>query len=399
MTSEKIIVVTGATGYVGRFVVAELQRQGVHVRTLARPESNRGGFEDTPHPQPLSEVTSPPIPLSARREGEKKQKLSAMPEIEWVEGSLLTAGALEKLVDGVDAVVHLAFEHVPGRYRGGEGDNLAAWLDANVNGSLRLLTAARDAQVEQFIFLSSRAVFSRTEPGRELDESHPVSPDTHYGAYKVAVEAFLQSFAQAEGMKTCSVRATGVYGLTWPVERSKWWGLIQAVLRDEPIPSSGGGTEVHGADVARVIWEVLKPSPRNPHPQPLALRERGEKSPALQSTSPPNRVRVSASREGEQAKSPPPNPLPKALERGRNTERMYDVIHMSDLYVTHREVVRLAREIAGKPGALPDAPAAAPANPLVCRRLAEMGLTLGGEKLLAATVAELVEAARESEAK
>lgn len=315
---------TGATGYVGRFVVAELQRQDARIRALARPGTDRGGFDG---------------------------------EIEWVEGDLRTPGALEKLVDGAAAVIHLAYEHVQGRYRGGEGDDLAGWLDANVSGSLRLLTAARDAGVGRFIFLSSRAVFSRTEPGRELDESHPVSPDTHYGAYKVAVEAFLQSFASAEGMQTCSVRATGVYGVTWPLERSKWWGLIQAVLRDEPVTSSGGGTEVHGKDVARVIWRVLDSS------------------------------------------SPAPSPLPTSWVGGANTEdertekRAFDVIHLSDLYVTHREVVRLAREIAGKPGALPDAPPAPPANPLACKRIAEMGITLGGEKLLAATVAELVQAA------
>jgi nucleoside-diphosphate-sugar epimerase len=101
-------------------------------------------------------------------------------------------------------------------------------------------------------------VFSRTEAGRVLDEDHPTSPDTHYGAYKVAVEAFLKSFAQVSGMKTVLVRATGVYGLTYPLERSKWWNLIQSVLHDEPITSSGGGTEVHGADVARVIAALLE---------------------------------------------------------------------------------------------------------------------------------------------
>ena len=59
------------------------------------------------------------------------------------------------------------------------------------------------------IVLRCRAVFSRTEPGRMLDETHPISPNTHYGAYKVAVEALLRSFAAVEGMSTTAVRATG----------------------------------------------------------------------------------------------------------------------------------------------------------------------------------------------
>ncbi|MBZ0296255.1 MAG: NAD(P)-dependent oxidoreductase [Anaerolineae bacterium] len=297
----KRVAMTGATGYVGRFVVAELLQQGVQVRALSRAASDRTGF--------------------------------AAP-LEWVTGDLRTPEALSQLVQGADAVIHLAYEHVPGRYRGGEGADLGAWLDANVNGSLRLLQAARDAGVERFVFLSSRAVFSRTEPGRVLDESHPVSPDTHYGAYKVAVEAFLQSFAQTEGMKTCAIRATGVYGLTWPVQRSKWWNLVQAVLRGEAITSTRGGTEVHGADVARVIWHVLSKS-----------------------------------------------------------DAAADVIHLSDLYVTHRDIVRLVREISGRPGPLPAEPATAPVNMLVCNRLREMGLTLGGLPLLRATLAEMIAAA------
>jgi nucleoside-diphosphate-sugar epimerase len=295
-----VIAVTGATGYVGRFVVAELQRQGEAIRALSRSGSNRGGFAG---------------------------------EIEWVDGNLSDLDALRRLTEHADAVIHLAYEHVSGRYRGGEGHDLAGWIDANVNGSLRLLMAARAANVGRFIFLSSRAVFSQIEPGRALDESHPTSPDTHYGAYKVAVEAFLRSFASTGNMKTASLRATGVYGLTWPVERSKWWGLIQALLADQPITAAGGGTEVHGADVARVVTDLL-----------------------------------------------------------RRDDYTFDIIHLSDLFVTDHDVVRLARAYANQPGELPPLPAHPPKNVLVCRRLQELGITLGGQALLEETIAELVRA-------
>jgi nucleoside-diphosphate-sugar epimerase len=295
---NNMIAVTGATGYVGRFVVAELLRQGMTIRALSRPQSDRGGFKGS---------------------------------IEWIDGSLRSDEALSGLVKNAGAVVHLAYEHVLGRYRGGEGDDLAGWLDANVNGSLQLLTAARDAGVEKFIFLSSRAVFSRTEPGRDLDESHPISPDTHYGAYKAAVESFLHSFAHAEKMQTCSIRATGVYGVTWPVERSKWWGLVNAVVRGEPISSNGGGTEVYGGDIARVIAALLN--------QP---------------------------------------------------EMSVDTVHLSDLYISHREVVRLAREISGIPGDLPPEPSKPPENVMVSRNLSQLGITLSGLPAVEATIAELV---------
>jgi UDP-glucose 4-epimerase len=296
-----IVALTGMTGYIGRFVVRELAQQGVIIRALARPESDRDGFPES---------------------------------IEWIAGDLTDEDALATLVAGADAVVHMAYAHVPGKYRGGEGDDLPAWLNANLTGSLRLLTAAKAAGVGRFVFLSSRAVFSHTEPGRDLDEQHPTSPDTHYGAYKAAVEAFLQSFARVSDMKTFSVRATGVYGVTWPVERSKWWPLVQTVLAGEPITSTRGGTEVYGGDVARVIWALL------------------------------NRPE---------------------LESGP--------VHLSDLVVTHRDIVRLVRQYATLPGPLPDPPAAPPENMMVSRRLAELGITLSGWPAVEATIAALVQAA------
>jgi nucleoside-diphosphate-sugar epimerase len=292
-----IAAVTGATGYVGRFVVDELLRQGVRVKALARAGSNQEGF--------------------------------AAP-IQWVEGDLRSD--FGELVRGVDTVIHLAYEHVPGKYRGGEGDDLGGWLDANVNGSLRLLTAARDAGVQQFVFLSSRAVFSRTEAGRALDETHPVSPDTHYGAYKSAIEAFLASFASVHRMKTHAVRATGVYGLTYPPERSKWWGLIQQVVRGESVASSRGGTEVHGTDVAKAIYRLL-----------------------ITPDAPP-------------------------------------ILHLSDLYVTHREIVRLAQRFAGTEGTLPPLPDQLPENVMVSRHLKALGIELGGMALLERTIEAIVRA-------
>jgi len=295
------VAITGATGYVGRFVVAELQQREMHIRALVRPQTDRSGFN-----QP----------------------------IEWITGNLGSNEAIRQLVQGADAVVHLAYDHVPGQYRNGEGDNLPAWLDANLNGSLRLLQAAQQANVQRFIFLSSRAVFSRTEPGQVLDELHPISPDTHYGAYKAAVEAFMQSFAHTGNMSTCSIRATGIYGLTYPIHRSKWWELVQAVLHDQPITSNRGGTEVHGTDVAKTIATLLM-------------------RPSLD----------------------------------------ISTLHLSDLYVTTREIVRLAREFAQRPGDLPP-PSPEQSNVMVSRYLTDLGIMLDGKPLLEKTISELVEAAK-----
>lgn len=299
---SKTVAVTGGTGYVGRFVIAELQRQGVTVRALSRPESDRTGFT---------------LPIA------------------WIDGNLHSEQGITSFVKGVDAVVHLAYEHIPGQYRGGEGDDLNAWLNANLTGTLRLLTCARDAEVPQFIFLSSRAVFSQTDPGRVLDETHPLSPDTHYGAYKAAVEMFLRSFAHVHGMKTHSLRATGIYGLTWPVERSKWWNSIVRVLDGDAPTTVRSGTEIHGMDVAKVVWALIdRPDPK------------------------------------------------------------LDVIHLSDLVVTTRDVVSLVRQIANIPGPLPEEPKLTPSNPLACHRIADLGLRFGGRPLFEQTIAQLIRIAQ-----
>ncbi|MBV7327608.1 NAD(P)-dependent oxidoreductase [Chloroflexi bacterium TSY] len=302
----KSIAVTGATGIVGKFVVPELLQQGASVRALARPTSDRRGFS---------------------------------PQVEWVFGDLADPTARQTLVHGVDAVVHLAYQHVPGRYRGGEGDDLAQWLELNLTGTIQLLLATRDAQVAQFIFLSSRAVFSNTEPGRVLDETHPISPDTHYGAYKAAVEALLRSFTHVEGMQTTSVRATGIYGIIWPIERSKWWNLVRDAVMGKPIETIRGGTEVHGQDVARTVWALID--------QPATAPE---------------------------------------------------IVHLSDLYVTTREIVALARRYArsqvNDSGSLPPLPQTAPSNILVSTHLDNLGIRLGGQPLLEKTIAELVKSVK-----
>jgi nucleoside-diphosphate-sugar epimerase len=297
----RLVAVTGASGYVGRFVVADLLRHGVAVRAWARAGTDRSGF-----PGP----------------------------VEWVPGGLRDVAGMAAFVAGADAVVHAAYEHVPGRYRGGEGPDLAGYLAANLGGTLALLEAARAARVRRFVFLSSRAVYGRRLADRPLDEDHPAWPDTHYGAYKAAVEAFLASFAAA-GLEACALRPTGVYGLVHPIRRSKWHDLVAAVLAGRPWANARGGTEVHGADVARAVRLLLT--------------------------------------------------SPDVAGRAYNC---------SDLYVADRDVAEIVQAVAGVSGPLPDPPARLPTNVMDTGRLRALGLAFGGQALLERTVAELVAAVR-----
>lgn len=220
-----LVAVTGATGIVGRFVVDRLAAEGTGIRALVRPASDRRG------------MTS---------------------DIGWVVGDITDANALASLVEGADAVVHCAYEHVPGRYRGGEGEDLPGFLRANLQGGVELMRKARDSGVNRLVLMSSRAVFGqRSPPGSWVDDDTRPVPDTHYGALKLALEAHASAFSAVDGVCFSSLRPTGVYGVTFPIERTKWLDLAHGLIHRGPLPEARLATEVHGRDVAAAVWILL----------------------------------------------------------------------------------------------------------------------------------------------
>ena len=219
------IAVTGATGIVGRFVAARLHDEGATIRALVRPSSVRAG-----------------LPRETR----------------FVVGDLTDHGVVAELVDGVDAVVHCAYAHAPGRYRGGEADDRFAFWRTNLLAGVGLMESARLAGVKRLVLLSSRAVFGRETAAADWveDDTRPV-PDTHYGALKLALEAHASAFSSADDVCYASLRPTGVYGVTHPVENSKWFDLARAIASGKALPPARLGTEVHGVDVANAVWILL----------------------------------------------------------------------------------------------------------------------------------------------
>ncbi|SPF77946.1 NAD-dependent epimerase/dehydratase family protein [Pseudoprimorskyibacter insulae] len=194
------IAVTGGNGLVGRFFVAEALAAGDQVVCLSR----------TPSP----EVPHLPYDLN---------------------------GPAPDLA-GFDAVIHCAYLHEPGKYRGGEGNDPDGFRRANLDGSLALIRAAEAAGVRRFIFLSSRAVYGQQAPGAVLTEDMHCTPETLYGQVKLQVE---QALATSR-LKSTSLRATGVYG---PGPAHKWQGLFDDFAAGRRI-APRVGTEVHGADLA-----------------------------------------------------------------------------------------------------------------------------------------------------
>jgi len=297
------IALTGATGFLGRYVARHLARQEHRLRCWYRPSSDRGGFDD----------------LGG--------------SLEWVEGNLGDAESAATLVADCDAVVHAALYHPGGRFRGGEGD-IAEFVEKNILGTIRLIEASRRAGAGRFVFISTCAVHERILPDRPLDESHPLWPKSHYGAHKAAIEKFVHSYALGMDYPICALRPTGIYGIARPVEASKWFDLVQAVVRGERVDCQRGGKEVHAADVAKAVGLFL------------------------------DRPSIAG-----------------------------EAYNCYDRYVSEFDVATIAQGLSKSAGKI-DGRQTAPEHQIETGKIRALGMEFGGNALLEQTIAELVAAAR-----
>ncbi|MBB74966.1 MAG: nucleoside-diphosphate sugar epimerase [Planctomycetaceae bacterium] len=220
------IAVTGATGFLGHYIVQNLADAGHHLRCWHRPASNR---------EPLASLSH---------------------QVTWVPGDLSDAASMVPLVDACDAVVHAALWRTGSTFRENAAD-LFEFTETNLLGTLRLIAAARKAGVRRFIFISTCAVHEEILDDRPLDETHPLWPRSHYGAHKAALEKFIHSYGFGEGYEICALRPTGIYGLTHPTENSKWFELVRGITQGKPIECRRGGKEVHAADVSKAVSLLL----------------------------------------------------------------------------------------------------------------------------------------------
>jgi nucleoside-diphosphate-sugar epimerase len=221
-----MIGITGATGFVGRELIAQLADSKMSMRCWHRKQSELGFAE--------------------RYSG----------EIEWIEGELGDLNSTREFVAGCRTIVHAALWKPGNSFRGGEGD-VVQFARVNILGTLELIEAAISAGVEKFIFVSTCAVHEKILDDRPLDETHPLWPMTHYGAHKAAIEKFVHSYGYGKGFPICAIRPTGIYGIQQPVTDSKWYSLVRKVVAGETVEVRGGGKEVHVSDVAKAIQVLI----------------------------------------------------------------------------------------------------------------------------------------------
>jgi len=170
-------LVTGGAGFIGSHLTEELVRRGERVRVVD------------------SLITG------------KRQNLAHVSDVEFLHGDLADIAVARQAVAGVDYVLHQAA--IPSVPRSVEDPILSN--RANIDASLNLLVAARDAKVRRVVYAGSSAAYGN-QPALPKVETMPTAPLSPYALQKLVVEQYAQMFTDLYGLETVTTRYFNVFG-------------------------------------------------------------------------------------------------------------------------------------------------------------------------------------------
>jgi nucleoside-diphosphate-sugar epimerase len=170
-------LVTGGAGFIGSHLVEELLRRGEQVRAVDNL------------------VTG------------KRANLAHLRGVEFLEGDLADLSVAHRAVKGIEVVLHqAAIPSVPRSVEDPVTSNRA-----NVDGSLNLLVAARDAGVRRVVYAGSSSAYGDT-PVLPKMESMPTAPLSPYALQKLVAEEYCRMFTRLYGLETVTTRYFNVFG-------------------------------------------------------------------------------------------------------------------------------------------------------------------------------------------
>ncbi|MFQ6008924.1 MAG: NAD-dependent epimerase/dehydratase family protein [Candidatus Zixiibacteriota bacterium] len=239
MRSVKTVLITGGAGYIGSVLVTLLLNQGYYVRTI--DNLSYGGAA-----------------LLA---------CQSQSNFEFIAGDIRNVKDIDRALEGVDAVIHLAA--VVGDKACRENPKLAT--EVNKTASEMLCEKAVAHRVRQFIFASTCSNYGKTGTSgtgntedRFVDESSPLHPVSLYAELKVGFEKYLLNIGLPNFTPTC-LRFATAYGLSGrPRFDLTLNEFVKELVMDRKLEVYGERSwrpYCHVADLARACQLVLEASP------------------------------------------------------------------------------------------------------------------------------------------
>lgn len=198
LTNRLRVLITGATGFVGKHLCDYLLSQGIRIRAIGRKREPDFLHENYEYHQ-ITDING---------------------ETNW--GSLLS---------GIDVVIHLAARVHQEKDKGMKA--LALYQEINVKGTEQLASAAVKADVKRFIYISSIKVNGEKTIGMPYRAENQPHPKDAYSLSKLQGEQILQEVSRRSGMEWVIIRPPLVYG---PGVKGNFGRLINLARTRFPLP-------------------------------------------------------------------------------------------------------------------------------------------------------------------
>ena len=179
----KKVLITGSDGFIGSHLTERLIEEGFEVRAFVNYNSlNSWGWLDTIDPKKLDQV-------------------------EVISGDIRDPNGVRRALENVNEVFHLAaLIAIPFSYHSPD-----SYIDTNVKGTLNVLQAARDLNLDRVLITSTSEVYG-TAKFIPITESHPRQPQSPYSASKIGADCIAESFYKSFDLPVTIVRPFNTYG-------------------------------------------------------------------------------------------------------------------------------------------------------------------------------------------